>query len=57
MYIASITNDYDIIPYSNISLSNYTNNENNIDITIPALLFTLLYGLSFLYLMSLWYIL
>ena len=47
MYITNDTDDYD-----NIS-SICTNNENNIDIIIPALLFTIPCGLSFLCLMSL----
>ena len=50
MYIANVTDDYnDTISINN----NCTNNENNIDIFIPALLFTLPCGLSFLCLMSL----
>ena len=51
MHITNVTNDYD-----NITSSNYTdctNNENNIDKIIPALLFTVPCGLSFLCLMSL----
>ena len=36
-----------------MTLSNCTNNENDIDIIIPALLFTIPYGLSFLCLISL----
>ena len=54
MDIINVT-DYDnITNYDNItSLCNYTNNENHIDIIIPALLFTIPCGLSFLCLMSL----
>ena len=48
MYITNITDDYD-----NISLCNCTNNENDFDIIIPALLFTIPCGLSFLCLISL----
>ena len=48
MYIVNITDDYD-----NMTLCNCTNTENNIDIIIPALLFTIPCGLSFLCLMSL----
>ena len=50
MYIPNITDDY------NDSLSidnNCTNNENDIDIFIPALLFTIPCGLSLLCLISL----
>ena len=42
MYITNVTVDYD-----NISICNCTNNENIIDIKIPALLFTIPCGLSF----------
>ena len=45
---SSISSDYD-----NMTLCNCTINENDIDITIPALLFTKLCGLSFLCLISL----
>ena len=48
MYITNITNDFD-----NISICNCTNNEIDIDIIIPALLFTIPCGLSFICLMSL----
>ena len=48
MYITNVTDDYD-----NSILCNCTNNENNIDIFIPALLFTIPCGLSFLCLISL----
>ena len=52
MDIINVT-DYDNISSTNISLCNCTNNENDIDIIIPALLFTIPCGLSFLCLMSL----
>ena len=56
MYIADVT-DYDnMIDDYNDSLSinnNCTNNENNFDIIIPAVLFTIPCGLSFLCLISL----
>ena len=45
--------DYDNISSTNISISNCTNNENDINIIIPALLFTIPCGLSFLCLISL----
>ena len=45
MYIANATDDYDNI--TNMSLSNCTNNENNIDLIIPSLLLTISCGLSF----------
>ena len=48
MYITNVTVDYD-----NMTLCNCTNNENDIDIIIPALLFTIPCGLSFLCLISL----
>ena len=48
MHITNVTDDYD-----NMTLSNCTNNENKIDIVIPALLITIPCGLSFLCLMSL----
>ena len=48
MYITNVTDDYD-----NMTLSNCTNKENNIDINIPALLFTIPCVLSFLCLISL----
>ena len=47
MYITNVTDDYDNIT------SNCTNNENNIDISIPALLITIPCVLSFLCLISL----
>ena len=59
MYIANVTDDYDNITssnytvYDNMTLTNCTINENNIDIIIPALIFTIRCGLSFLCLMSL----
>ena len=50
MYITNITNDYN----NTLSIfNNCTDNENNIDIIIPALLFTIPCGLSFLCLISL----
>ena len=49
MYMTNITDDYDNIT----DTKNCTDNENNIDIIIPALLFTIPCGLSFLCLMSL----
>ena len=48
MYIVNVTDDYDTI-----TSSKCTNNENNIDIFIPSLLFTIPSGLSFLCLISL----
>ena len=48
MYITNVTDDYD-----NMALSNCTNKENDIDIIIPASLFTIPSGLSFLCLISL----
>ena len=48
MYITKITDDYD-----NIIFTNCTDNENNIDIILPALFFTTPCGLSFLCLMNL----
>ena len=48
MYVSNITDDYD-----NITFTNCTNNENNIDIIIPTLLFTIPCSLSFLCLISL----
>ena len=50
MYITNITDDYDNITDA---CNNCTNNENDIDIIIPALLFTIPSGLSFLCLISL----
>ena len=47
MYIANVTD------YGNITPTNCTDNEYNIDILIPTLLFTKLYGLSFLCFLSL----
>ena len=50
MYVTKITDDYnDTLSIDN----NCTDNENNIDIIIPALLFTTPSGLSFLCLISL----
>ena len=47
MDIINITDDN-----GNMTLCNYTDNESNIDIIIPALLFTIPCGLSFLCLIS-----
>ena len=49
MFITNIT-DYDIMTDA---YNNCTNNENDIDIIIPAFLFTIPCGLSFLCLISL----
>ena len=50
MYITNIIDDYnDTLSVNN----NCTNNENNIDISIPTLLLTIPCGSSFLCLMSL----
>ena len=46
MYVTNVT-DHD-----NLTLCNCTDNENNIDIIIPTLLFTIPCGLSFLCLIS-----
>ena len=46
--MSNITDDYDKITFANC-----TNNENNTDIIIPALLFTIQCGLSFSCLMNL----
>ena len=48
MYIANVTDEYD-----NITPTNCTDNEYNIDIITPTLLFTNPCGLSFLCLISL----
>ena len=48
MYITNVTDDYDNITSNNMTLSNCTNNENKIDMTIPALLLTIPCVLSFL---------
>ena len=48
MYITNVTDDY-----HNPTLCNCTKNENDIDIIITALLFTIRSGLSFLCLISL----
>ena len=45
--------DYDNITSTNTSIYNSTDSENDIDIIIPALLFTIPCGLSFLCLISL----
>ena len=47
MYVTNITEDYD-----NITLCNCTDNENDIDIILPTLLFTKPCCLSFLCLIS-----
>ena len=50
MYVTIITDDYnDTLSINN----NCTNNDNNIDIIIPALLYTIPCGLSFFCLISL----
>ena len=49
MYYTNVTDDYDNIT----DTKNCTDKENNIDIIIPALLFSIPYGLFFLCLMSL----
>ena len=48
MYRTNVTDDYD-----NMTSCKCTNNENGISIIIPAFLFTIPCGLSFLCLMSL----
>ena len=48
MYALKITDDYE-----NITITNCTNKENNVDIIIATLLITIPCGLSFLCLMSL----
>ena len=53
MHVTSITDGYDNITSTIMTVSNCTNNENNIDTIIPTLLFTIPCGLSFLCLMSL----
>ena len=50
MYVTNITDDYNDILSKN---NNCTDNENNIDIIIPALLFTIPTGISFLCLIPL----
>ena len=47
MYIANVTDDYD-----NMTPTNCTDNEYNIDIIIPTLLFTIPCGVSFFCFMS-----
>ena len=49
MYVTNITDDYNDTLSKN---NNCTDNENNIDIIIPALLFTIPRGISFLCLIS-----
>ena len=57
MNISNITDTIDdynnITDYDNMTTSNCTDSENDIDIIIPALLFTIPCGLSFICLMSL----
>ena len=58
MNITNVTDYYNITSriysdYDNMTSCNCTINENNIDIIIPAFLFTISCGLSFLCLMSL----
>ena len=58
MYIINVTDldnitDYDNITSTKTSIYNCTDSENDIDIIIPALLFTIPCGLSFLCLISL----
>ena len=57
MNISNITDTIDdynnITDYDNMTTSNCTDSENDIDIIIPALLFTIPCGLSFLCLTSL----
>ena len=59
MYMVKITNDYDKTTsskyenYDNMTLTNCTYNENNIDKLIPTLFYTIPCGLSCLYFMSL----
>ena len=52
--ITDTIDDYNnITDYDNMTTSNCTDSENDIDIFIPALLFTIRCGLSFICLMSL----
>ena len=51
MNIINITDDND-----NMTLRNCTDNENDFDIFIPALMFITPCGVSFVCLISLWYI-
>ena len=57
MNISDITDTIDdyknITDYDNMTTSNCTDSENDIEIIIPALLFTIPCGLSFICLMSL----
>ena len=57
MNISNITDTVDdynnITDYDNMTTSNCTDSENDIDIIIPVLLFTIPCGLSFICLMSL----
>ena len=53
MNITNITDLDNITDYDNMTTYNCTDSENDIDIIIPALLFTIPCGLSFLCLISL----
>ena len=53
MNIINVTNLDNITDYDNMTTSNCTDSENDIDIIIPALLFTIPCGLSFTCSMSL----
>ena len=53
MNILNVTDYNNITDSDNLTLCNCTNNENDIDIIIPALLFTIPSVLSFLCLISL----
>ena len=54
MYITNVTDDYDnITDFDNMTLSNCTNNGDNFDIILPALLYTIPCGPSILHLLSL----
>ena len=52
MNVTNITDDYDNITSTYMTTCNCTDNEYNIDIIIPILLFTIPCGLSFLCLIS-----
>ena len=49
----NVTDLDNITDYDNTTTCNFTNSENDIDIIIPALLFTIPCGISFLCLISL----
>ena len=53
MNIINVTDLDNITDYDDTSSCNCTDSENDIDIIIPALLFTIPYGLSFICLLSL----